>query len=61
MTLQEQMIRYRAEHDLTQEQAAERAGIGVVTWRNAEKGEQPIAKLTEAKIKLLIERKEIDA
>ena len=58
MTLQEQMVRYRAANDLTQEKAAERAGIGVVTWRNAERGEQPIAKLTEAKIRLLFERKE---
>lgn len=57
MTLQEQMIRYRAEHNLTQEKAAERAGIGVVTWRNAERGEQP-TKLTEAKIRLAMERRE---
>lgn len=57
MTLPELMIRYRAEHNLTQEKAAEIAGVGIVTWRTAEKGEQT-AKLTEAKIRLAMERRE---
>ena len=58
MTLQEQMVRYRAANDLTQEKAAEIAGIGIATWINVENGKQNPSKLTEAKIKLLFERKE---
>lgn len=60
MTLQEQMIRYRAAHNLTQEKAAELAGIGIATWINVENGKSNISKLTEAKIKLLFERKEVE-
>ena len=56
MSLQEQMARYRAARSMGQAQAAESAGISVQTWCNVERGQQKPSRLTEAKIKLLLEK-----
>ena len=58
MTLQEQMARYRAENNIGQDKAAKLAGISVQTWCNVERGCQTPSRLTEGKIRLLLERKE---
>lgn len=58
MTLQEMMIQYRAEHNVSQEKAAELVGINRQTWCNIESGRQDPSKLTEAKIMLLLRKEE---
>ena len=59
MNLQGQMIRYRAEHNLGQAEAAGFAGISQQTWCNVERGNQKPSRLTEGKIRLLIDREEV--
>ena len=54
--LRSEMLRYRAEHNLSTKSAAERAGISNQTWRYVEKGLQDARPVTIEKIKLLLEK-----
>lgn len=57
MTLKDQIIRYRAEHDLTMREMAERVGVSLQTIMMIEHGTQTPSRLTEEKIKLVLESK----
>ena len=57
--LQEDMIRYRAETGLSMERAAQKAGITLQTWMNVERGIQSPSRVTETKIRMIIEEKEV--
>lgn len=54
--LAEKMLRYRAEERISQRELASRAGLTVQTVNAVENGTQSPSKLTEAKIKLVIDR-----
>ena len=56
MALQDAMARYRAERNIGQAEAAKDAGISLQTWCNVERGHQNPSRLTEAKIRLLLEK-----
>lgn len=57
MKLSEEMIKYRAEHDLSMKEAAEKVGITLQTWAHAEREIQNPSRLTEKKIRMLIGEK----
>lgn len=54
MTLQERMIEYRAKNDITQRELAEKVGVSVQTINSVENGTQTPAKVTQAKIELVV-------
>jgi len=54
MTLQEEMIQYRAKNNLSQRRFAELCNISIVTLNNVERGAQKPSALTEAKIRMVI-------
>ena len=54
--LADQIIRYRAEHDLNQQEFAERCGLTKQTIGAIESGLHGITKLTKAKILRVIEK-----
>lgn len=54
MALCEEMIQFRADNDLTQQQAAGMAKITLMTWGNVERGLQKPSRVTEAKIRNVI-------
>ena len=54
--LADQIIRYRAEHDLNQQEFAERCGLTKQTIGAIESGLHGITKLTQAKILRVIEQ-----
>ena len=58
MTLQDEMLTYRAEQGLSQKECANRAKITLQTWMNVERGIQSPSRLTERKIKLLVGKEE---
>ena len=58
MTLQEKMIAYRAIHKINQQELADRVGVSLQTINSVENGHQKPSKVTEAKIKLVIEKGE---
>lgn len=60
MGLKEAMINYRAKERLSQRACADKCGISLQTWYSIENGYQKPSKVTEAKIRLLIEKKEED-
>ena len=60
MTLQEQMLNFRARHNLSQHEAAKRAMITLQTWNQVERGMQNPSRVTEAKIKYVIGEGEND-
>ena len=55
MTLIDQMIRYRAKHKINQSELAERCGLSKQTISSVETGQQTPSKMTEAKIRLVVE------
>ena len=55
MTLQEMMIDYRAKNRMSQKELAKRAGVTLQTINSVENGHQKPSKVTEAKIRLVIE------
>jgi len=57
MSLQEEMIRYRAKERISQTELARRCGLTVQTINSVENGSQTPSKLTEAKIKMILEEK----
>lgn len=56
--LPEQMIRYRAKERISQKELAARCGVSLQTINSIENGIQDPSKVTEAKIRLVIEGKE---
>lgn len=57
-TLQEEMILYRARHNISQTELAERCGVTLQTINSIENGKQNPSKLTLAKIKNVVENEE---
>lgn len=55
MTLQEKMILYRAKHNISQTELAERCGVTLQTINSIENGKQKPSKLTLTKIKNIVE------
>ena len=55
--LQEQMVTYRARERISQRELAARCGVSLQTINSIENGLQEPSKLTEAKIRLVIESK----
>ena len=58
MKLSEQMVRFRAENDLSMKEAAEKAGITLQTWAHVEREIQTPSRLTEQKIRILVGKDE---
>lgn len=58
MALKDDMIKYRAKHDMPIKVCASKAGITAQTWQNVERGLQNPSRMTEGKIRLLIEEEE---
>lgn len=58
LSLKEQMIRYRAKHDLTMREMADRVGVSLQTIMMIEHGMQNPSRLTEEKIKIVLEGEE---
>lgn len=54
MTLAEKIVRYRAEHDMSQGQFAEKCKLSLQTVNSIENGTQSPSKLTVAKIDLVL-------
>lgn len=59
MGLCEEMIAYRAKHNISQQKAADLAQITIITWGNIERGIQKPSRLTENKIRSVIDREEV--
>lgn len=59
MMIGEEMLKYRAKKSLSQEAAAKLAGITKQTWYSVENGLQKPSKVTETKIRLIMEEKEV--
>ena len=55
MGIREQMVRYRAEHDIGQRELARLCGLSTTTINSVENGLQEPTELTKMKIKLVIE------
>ena len=58
MSLQEEMIRYRAKNSMSQAEFAKRCGVTLQTINSVEKGHQNPSRLTEAKIRIAMEESE---
>lgn len=58
MTLGEQMIFYRAKNRINQTELAKRCGVTTQTIYNIENERQNPTKLTQAKIRLVIDKEE---
>lgn len=54
MSLQNDMIAYRAQKSLSQTKCAELAGVTLQTWTMVERGIQNPSRVTEAKIRMVI-------
>lgn len=54
----EKMLEYRAKHNLSQSKLADLCGITTQTVNSIENGIQSPSKLTEAKIKLIVDKEE---
>lgn len=59
--LGKRMIAYRARHNMSQEELAQKAKLSVMTVNFAENGTRTISKLTRWKIELAIKEGEKDA
>jgi len=55
MNLRELMISYRAKHRLSQRELGQLAGVSLQTINSVENGLQKPSKVTEAKIRLIVE------
>lgn len=58
MNLGEEMLKYRARNKVSQEKAASIAGVAKQTWYSVENGLQKPSKITEMKIRLVIDDKQ---
>ena len=55
MSLADDMLRYRAKNNVSQEKLAEMCGCSKMTINSIENGNTAITKLTETKIRLVID------
>lgn len=55
--LQAKMLAYRAHHNISQTELARRCGLTLMTVNSIENGRQSPSKLTEAKIRLVVDRR----
>lgn len=55
MNLRELMVSYRAKHRLSQRELGELAGVSLQTINSVENGLQKPSKVTEVKIRLVVE------
>ena len=60
MELSELMVRYRAKERISQSELAKRCGVSLQTINSVENGVQTPSKVTEQKIRLVIEGGEDD-
>lgn len=51
MTLQEEMLEFRAKHNMSQEIASQMAKVSLFTWNQVELGKQTPHRMTEIKIR----------
>ncbi len=58
MTLQDEMLRYRASHRIGQRKLAEMCGLTTQTINRVERGVQIPSKITELKIRMVLEQEE---
>lgn len=58
MELTELMVRYRAKHRISQEGLARLCGVSLQTINSVENGLQKPSKVTEQKIRMVVEEKE---
>ena len=58
MAIADEILEYRAKHNMTQGQLADKVGVTVQTISNIENGYQTPSRLTEKKLKLVIEKGE---
>ena len=56
MTLQDEMLNYRAKEKISQYELARRVGVTVQTINSVENGHQKPSKITETKIRLVINK-----
>lgn len=54
MDIKKAMVDYRARNGLSMEKAAVKAGVATQTWMHVERGLQDPSRLTEAKIRSII-------
>ena len=57
-TLAERMVQYRAKHSLNQAKFAELCGVSVMTVSYVERGLQKPTALTEAKIRIVLDKED---
>lgn len=55
MTLQEKMVTYRAKHNISQAELANRCKLSLQTVHSIESGLQSPSRVTEAKIRLIVD------
>lgn len=55
MTLIDEMVRYRAKERISQAELARRCGVSLQTINSIENGQQEPSKVTEMKIRLVVE------
>lgn len=58
MELKDMMVRYRAKNRMTQTDLAQECGVSLQTINSVENGTQTPSKVTEAKIRLVVEEDE---
>lgn len=58
MTLAEEMMRYRASHRIGQRKFAEMCGLTTQTVNRVECGKQKASKMTELKIRMVLEKEQ---
>lgn len=58
MTLSEQMVRYRAKERISQAELAKRCGVSLQTINSIENDVQAPSRVTEQKIRLVIEEEQ---
>ena len=55
MSLQDEMVQYRARNKMSQTEFAEKVGVTLQTINSVENGHQTPSKVTEAKIRLVLD------
>lgn len=55
--LSDKMVRFRAKHRINQKQLAQMCGLSTQTINSVETGQQNPSRVTEAKIRLVVEEK----
>lgn len=58
MTLQEKMVTYRAKHNISQSELANQCNLSLQTVHSIESGLQTPSRVTEAKIRLVVDKEE---